>query len=290
MRTGGRASCAAAVTGRRSTRSARGHRGGSAPWWDRGPLRTPSELFNWEQKNDLGADALEHVFADCAAEQECNDAYPNLRQTFFDLLERLNANPVTVESTTPDGQPFTAALTGDRFVALLSTALQDAGGIAFVPLLIKGASDGDMNVLSLAASVLPVSGTGFQSAGLAMTVICNEEEPFVMPAEIDAQNQGVDPLIRHAFANPDIFGRVCPEWGSPAPAAVETAPVFSDVPALVLAGQYDPSNPPAWSQMAAAALSHNLSRIPRIRARDHRPAICTDGSPGVRDASHRRVH
>jgi hypothetical protein len=39
---------------------------------------------------------------------------------------------------------------------------------------------------------------------------------------------------------------------------VETEPVHSDIPALVLAGEYDPIHPPRWSRLAASTLSQSF--------------------------------
>jgi len=203
------------------------------------------------------ADSLALAFADCASQQACNDAYPDLSQAFFDVVEQLNASPPTVQSATPEGQPFSVVLTGDRFVTLVGLVLQEASVTPFLPLLIQAAANGNMGILAEAVSVFGRSLNGFDSIGLTTTVICNEDNPFVTTAAVDALNQGIDPRILHAFPNPDFFGRVCPEWGTPAPDPAENAAVVSDVPALVLAGQYDPSTPPAWSAMVAATLSHS---------------------------------
>jgi hypothetical protein len=39
--------------------------------------------------------------------------------------------------------------------------------------------------------------------------------------------------------------------------AAENQPVHSEVPALVLAGEFDPLEPPGWSQLAASTLTHS---------------------------------
>ena len=53
-----------------------------------------------------------------------------------------------------------------------------------------------------------------------------------------------------------------------------TAPVMSDVPALLLAGEYDPITPPSWADTAAATLRH--SEVYHTRGTGH--AVITRGA------------
>ena len=50
--------------------------------------------------------SAERLFAACASDPACNAAFPDLRQMTFDLYDRLNAAPVTLEPTAPDGARF----------------------------------------------------------------------------------------------------------------------------------------------------------------------------------------
>lgn len=51
---------------------------------------------------------------------------------------------------------------------------------------------------------------------------------------------------------------MCEAWGLEAADRIESVAVTSDVPALVLAGGYDPVTPPAWSESTANALEHSF--------------------------------
>jgi hypothetical protein len=54
--------------------------------------------------------------------------------------------------------------------------------------------------------------------------------------------------------------------------------VRSDVPALVLAGSYDPITPPAWSRMAAGWLSHSTYvELPGVGHGASRAGACPEG-------------
>ena len=195
--------------------------------------------------------ALRRVFADCAATPSCAAAYPDLEADTFALIERLNAEPLTLSPTGPGGQPFTVVLTGDRLVSLLFLGLQSNALIPFVPLLIDNVTNGDTFLLTIAVGALAEPDR--IAVGLAHAVLCNEETPFNTPEVIAAAERGVDPRLVTALAA-DPRGAVCP-WDGATADPVENEAVVSDVPALILSGGYDPSTPPAWGETAAAGLS-----------------------------------
>lgn len=195
---------------------------------------------------------LQRVFADCAATPSCAAAYPTLETDTFALIDRLNAEPLTLAPTGPDGQPFTVVLTGDRLVQLLSLGLQSNALIPFVPLLIDDVINGDTVLLTIAVAAL--AEPDGVSVGLAHAVLCNEETPFNTPEVIAAVAAGVDPRLVAALAA-DPRGTSCP-WDGATAEPIENEAVISDVPALILSGGYDPSTPPAWGELAAAGLSH----------------------------------
>ena len=60
---------------------------------------------------DAASDALNSVFDDCAADEACNGAFPNLREVWLDVLARADENPGTI--TAED------MFTGDQYPVLL---------------------------------------------------------------------------------------------------------------------------------------------------------------------------
>jgi len=48
---------------------------------------------------------------------------------------------------------------------------------------------------------------------------------------------------------------LCESWGVEAADQIESEPIYSDIPALVLTGNFDPITPPEWAQIAANTLS-----------------------------------
>ena len=143
------------------------------------------------------------------------------------------------------------ALLGFVFQILYETELK-----YMLPELITDASQGDFDALDRIRGAL-LAQRAATSPGLMFSVQCHEEVPFSSPeafAAALAQHPELAGLFERAAAGGLVY-RVCAGWGAGQAGAVENRPVASDVPALVLAGEFDPVTPPAWSRRAAETLS-----------------------------------
>jgi hypothetical protein len=91
------------------------------------------------------------------------------------------------------------------------------------------------------------------------STLCGEEAPFITQAILDAATAGVREEIKRVLliGGTMFYLDVCTFWGSSAPPATENQPVVSNIPALVLAGEYDPITPPAYAKTAAQTLSRS---------------------------------
>src|SRR5204863_9957889 len=82
------------------------------------------------------ARAFAVLFQGCAAAAACNAAFPHLQQTFYRVVQRLNAQPVTIRTKDPTGKTYTVLLTGDRMIDLLFSALYVTPFIPALPAMI----------------------------------------------------------------------------------------------------------------------------------------------------------
>jgi pimeloyl-ACP methyl ester carboxylesterase len=88
------------------------------------------------------------------------------------------------------------------------------------------------------------------------SVQCFEEVPFTPYNDVLTAAEGVEPHIAHNYAvELESLYTICETWGSGMPNAYENQPTRSDIPALILAGQFDPITPPAWGELTAQSLS-----------------------------------
>jgi len=99
----------------------------------------------------------------------------------------------------------------------------------------------------------------FVSIGMQFSVQCNEENIFADEAEVIAATER-HPELSAFFVDSVNLGtlalEVCAFWGAGSADAVENEAVFSDIPTLILAGEYDPITPPAWGQQVQSHLSN----------------------------------
>jgi pimeloyl-ACP methyl ester carboxylesterase len=89
------------------------------------------------------------------------------------------------------------------------------------------------------------------------SVNCHEDVPFESYEEMRALAVDLPRQIRDHYVKPFIF-ELCESWASGVADPVENDAVVSDVPALVLSGQYDPITPPVWGRLAAETLKSSF--------------------------------
>jgi pimeloyl-ACP methyl ester carboxylesterase len=88
----------------------------------------PPQVDLYSQTPANAARAFKMVFADCAAEADCNRTYPDLERTFYRVIDELNANPQRV--TLSHGS---VTIDGDNFMDLAFGALYRKDAIPLVP-------------------------------------------------------------------------------------------------------------------------------------------------------------
>jgi pimeloyl-ACP methyl ester carboxylesterase len=196
--------------------------------------------------------AFTTFFAGCAADADCAAAYPDLEARFWALVNELDETPITIPVFYLfDRQNYEAALQGDDLIGILFQGLYSAQIIPALPQLITSVEAGDTALLSALVSNFILS-SEFSSAGMHYAVQCAEEMPFAGEEALD----GIAPArLRDYFAG-SVAEEVeaCALWGVPAAPPLENEAVTSDIPALVLAGEYDPITPPAWGAQVAETL------------------------------------
>jgi len=198
------------------------------------------------------------LFDRCAADASCSQAYPDLRQVFFETADRLNANPVSQEITNPlTGESYTALLDGDTFILLIFRLLYDTSTIPLLPKIIYDAKQGDLEMITQIRGLLLMKIEAV-SRGMYYSVLCHEENPFSTLEAHQAVLQDYPKLagVFEKGATGKLGYQICQGWESGQAAELENQPVNSALPALVMAGEFDPIAPPAWSKHAADTLEN----------------------------------
>ncbi len=207
--------------------------------------------------------AMDVFFNGCAADVACNSAYPYLRDVFFNTVARLNANPVRETI----GNPLTGfvyqdvVVDGDALLNFLFQALYSTHSIPVLPRVIYEVANGDTRLMGQIMGGFLAELEELFSPGMHISVQCSDEVAFTNTDEVAAAMAPYPELAGltegEAFSGLGVFP-VCQAWGAAPPDPKENAPVSSDVPTLVLSGEYDPITPPEWGQEVASTLSRHF--------------------------------
>ena len=199
--------------------------------------------------------AFNVLFDSCAADPVCNAAYPELEATFFGLVDQLTATPVTSSITNPlTGESFDELMSGTGLIGFLFQSLYSTDIIPLLPKTISDASDGDFDTLAFMEGIF-LANLEYMSTGMQLSVQCGEEIRFTSHEEISDAAEAY-PELRDSFVEP-IF-EICQAWGAREADPIENERVSSDIPTLVLSGEYDPVTPPAWGQIVAQDLRNSF--------------------------------
>ena len=200
-------------------------------------------------------DTFRRIFAACEADSGCRERYPGIEDTLYRVVDDLDANPRTMVyrdtgtevSLTYDGAVFVDAL----------YYLPYGSEPGMVPFVIHSASQGDFSPIeSLVPWAMAVVPSDSIADGVQNSILCREETPFDSYERLVDLGEQMPSQIARA-SDSSFHYAVCAQWGvDPAPAA-EKEPVVSDVPTLILTGEFDPITPPAWARLAAETLANH---------------------------------
>lgn len=208
--------------------------------------------------------ALAVLFEGCAAHPDCNSAYPDLENTFYAAVDQLNENPVMLSIVNPlNFERYDLLYDGYSFMALIFQLLYDTATIPTLPQLIVNVHEGKFGTVSQLEGALLVNAE-FISAGMYYSVECAEEISFeteeTLAAAYEEALSDAPPQLQGYYigAVEDIMG-TCELWDVPQSGANENDPISSDIPTLIMSGEYDPVTPPAWGELAAETLSNSAA-------------------------------
>lgn len=196
--------------------------------------------------------AFEQLFNACAADAECNRAYPNLKQVFYAQVDALNQTPARVSLTDKEtGATYNAVINGDDFINLLFQLIYNTELVPALPHVIYAAREGQYTLIQAVYPILLFDRTF--ASGMYYSVMCAEDADFT-PEELTLD--GVDPHIAQVQTrDTTAFLQLCEKWNVPQLGARADEPVQAKVPTLVMSGEFDPITPPSFGKAAAETLT-----------------------------------
>ena len=200
--------------------------------------------------------SLDRILDDCAAEEACRAAFPNVRAELAEVLERLDRAPgkATVEHK---GKKFELSIPRTTFAATLRSIQYEPGLYIRIPMLIHEAWKG--NYAPMIREAILDSGPG-DWMGVFLSVTCAEDVARIRPEDIKASGTegtylGDDRLRQQRAA--------CSVWPTAELPADFWEPAVSSVPVLALSGWLDPVTPPEVAEEVLRGFPNHLHVVIR---------------------------
>lgn len=222
----------------------------------------PSQIdFNFQAVRTIDA-SMSALFNACTVDAECNGAYPDLEKTFFDLVDRLDANPVEIAlSDFNTGESYPALLDGDTLLSTLTQGLYSTELLPLLPKMMIDVGAGRYTLIERVLSLVVFDQTVME--GMYYSVICAEDGVY-KPAEVDYS--GIRPrLLEGEVESSQTFSDVCQAWRVDQLGDRVDQPVQTDIPVLVMNGRFDPVTPQRYGELTAETFTnHFIFTFPNV--------------------------
>lgn len=219
-------------------------------------------------------EGLQRVFAACEADKDCNVKYPHLEQTYRDTLKQLASKPLKVDIAKTNGELDETTLQG-----LIFNSMYFPAGLTEIPGLIVAARDGNAGVIEQSFAVKFLMGVANTLTWPAFfTNECMGEVAYSTPAALEKGLSAAPEFagtlrLSPSISSPSVFG-ICKTLGLTKPAPRENDALRSNVPTLLLAGEFDPVTPGNWLREAADGLGKGQSLV--IKGAAHGSGLTTE--------------
>lgn len=197
-------------------------------------------------------DALDGVIRDCAADMACAKAFPELLRDYRRAVSAMDAGSREFAVRDPrGGSTVTVKLTSRDFAEALRAMLYTPAAARQVPLFLhQAATTGDYRPFAEFQLQRNIGLTQRVAEGMYFAVTCTEDVARTDTAAAYAAGRGTFLADHRARAHIES----CRGWPRGVLPARFGQEVASDVPVLIITGQYDPATPPSDARSAASRL------------------------------------
>lgn len=203
----------------------------------------------------LSQRALDSLYDRCETDPECRERFPDLRTAVEDLFARLANNPIEVQAEDfSTGQVTAVTLTRAQLEVLVRMYLYNTRSVAMLPpKLYEGATQDNLAPLARSANRISQEMQGQFATGMHNAVLCTEDADFF---STDAQQIARDGQTYMGAGFLETIVTLCDVWPRGLIDPDFKEPLVSDIPTLLLSGQYDPITPPEYAEQALEHLSN----------------------------------
>lgn len=202
--------------------------------------------------------ALSGVIDECLKDEACRGAFPDLRAEEKAVLEKLIRGPVEVEvKEASDGKSTRIKLSRNLAAEAVRYMLYSTSGASRLPLFLHLAAGGNFTPLAESAIYFRREIVGSGATGMYLSVTCAEDLPWIKAGEGERDVEKTflgDYRLRQQREACALWpqGKIRDDYG---------VPTRSDVPVLILTGEWDPVTPPLYGDMIAKYLPNSLPLV-----------------------------
>lgn len=200
--------------------------------------------------------AFDNTFRACEKDADCRSAFPNLRDEFHEIVDRLESGTVGIKiqlSTVP------VTIHRGRVMEFFRSLVYRPSSAANLPILIHHAFLGNWKPIANEIVAQAQSLDTGLSIGLFFSITCNEDVAFIKESEVAAQTQGTelgDYRLRQQQA-------ACKDWPKVSLPADYRSPVKTTVETLFVSGDNDGATPLWFTEHTAPGFSNKAEIIAR---------------------------
>jgi pimeloyl-ACP methyl ester carboxylesterase len=203
---------------------------------------------------------LDRFFQRCAENDNCNQAYPQVKETFYNLLDQIDTQPIQVDvSDLNSGKQNKVVLDSEKMLTFLLDMLLEVDGsqnLAEVPRMIYQLRGGKTEAIArLMGNSYP---NNLPRTAMRLWLDCSEDMSFITLDQVKQANASVGQHLEQYFNTQEEGSfNACEPWKAAKAAEYVNLPISSSIPALLLTGEFDWAEPPAWAEQTAKNLSNS---------------------------------
>jgi pimeloyl-ACP methyl ester carboxylesterase len=203
---------------------------------------------------------LDKLFNDCFNDFLCKTSFPLLKKEFNALMQAGKKKPFNIDYTMSDGSKKQLSISWDAFQTKIRSLMYQPLTLRKIPSIIHKTYQGNWKPF---VSLYPEQGkySDFFAEGLYLSISCSEDVPFITSREAKRLTNNTF-MGMYRIEQQQI---ACANWIRGNLPNDFLQPVRSDIPVLILSGEYDPITPVSMAKEIAQYLPNNqLVVIPQM--------------------------
>jgi pimeloyl-ACP methyl ester carboxylesterase len=194
---------------------------------------------------------IDLIAEQCAADAACSAAFPgSMGEKLAAVVAQLDETPIQL-----DVQGQSETLDGSAIISGLGQLLKDQPTLSNTPALVEALYYQQYDFVLPYAQALAAQPDTSNPVGAYYSMRCSDSILATTPEQLETSLAAIDPAFRDHFrARTQTQVEECQTWGAHVPTEPELAPAVSDVPVLIMNGEFDPYSSPEWVESTLATL------------------------------------